>query len=180
LTERAVRLLPIALVAIAMVAVVVLLLTRHTRPPRLVAAATSTTLPATSTPVSSTSTTTSSTTTSSTTTTTTTTTSTTTPPPPTVPVSDVLVEVVNGSGASGLAATTATALHAAGFAINGTMDAESFIYSTSVIEYPPGDLSDAYTVLAHLNGPTRLVEDSSVPTGEVHFIVGSTFQGVAQ
>jgi hypothetical protein len=97
-----------------------------------------------------------------------------------VPVRQVLVVVVNGSGAAGIAGTTAAALHEVGFVINGTMDAESFTYSTSVIEYPPGALSSAYTVLAHLNGPTRLVEDATVPAGEVHFIVGSTFRGVAQ
>jgi hypothetical protein len=97
-----------------------------------------------------------------------------------VPVSDVLVEIVNGSGASGAATSTASGLHSVGFAINGTMDAPSYSYTTSVIEYPSGGLADAYTVLAHLNGPTELVEDSSVPAGEVHLIVGSTFRGVAQ
>jgi hypothetical protein len=91
-----------------------------------------------------------------------------------------LVEIFNGSGASGVAASTASGLHAVGFSINGTADASSFTYTTSVIEYPPGELAEADTVLAHLNGPTRLEVDSAVPTGEVHLILGSTFVGVAK
>jgi hypothetical protein len=60
------------------------------------------------------------------------------------------------------------------------MDANSFTYTTNVIEYSPGGLANADTLLAHVNGPTRLEEVSSIPTGEVHFIVGSSFTGVVK
>ena len=92
----------------------------------------------------------------------------------------MLVQVENGSGVAHVATSAASGLHSLGFSINGTGDADSFTYTTSVIEYPPGDLAMADTLLAHLNGATELVRDSSLPAGEVHLILGSSFTGVAQ
>jgi hypothetical protein len=100
--------------------------------------------------------------------------------PTTVPTGDVLVQVYNGSGARGVAHAAAQELATAGFLINGTSDVSDFTYTTSVIEYPPGALTSANTVLAHINGPTELEADSSVPNGEIHLILGSTFVGVAK
>jgi hypothetical protein len=92
----------------------------------------------------------------------------------------VLVDIYNGSGAKGIAATAATGLKAIGFPINSTQDAPSFTYTTNIIEYTPGELMDADTLLAHINGATRLVVDSSIATGDVHLIVGSSFVGVVK
>ncbi len=161
------RFLPLAAL-IAVIPIALLVLTRHSPPATKDAhhppAVTSSTVPSSSSTVPS-----SSTTVPSSTTTSTTTPPTTTVPTPTVPVSNVLVQVVNGTGAPN-----------AGFAINGTGDAASLTYTTNVIEYPPGGLADADTLLAHISGPTRLEEDSSIPTHEVYFIVGSSYTGVVK
>jgi hypothetical protein len=187
--ERLIWLVPIAVVAAAVLIAIAVSESPGRKNPLVsstasTTATTSTTFPtASSIPVTSSprsSTTTSSTPTSSPSTSTTTSSTTTSAPTPvTVPTDDVLIQIINGSGVNDIATTTASGLSSLGFAINGTEDAPSYTYTTSVIQYPAGDLSLADTVLAHLNGPTELVEDSSVPSGEVYLILGSTFTGVA-
>jgi hypothetical protein len=95
-----------------------------------------------------------------------------------VPNSSVVVEVLNGSGASDAATTTGAALHAAGFALNGTANAASFDYTTSAINYSPGHVAAAETLLEHINGPTQLIEDSSLQGNNVDLVIGSSFKGI--
>jgi len=92
--------------------------------------------------------------------------------------SAVLVEVLNGTGAPGLAGSVATALHVVGFSINGTGNASSFKYQTTIIAYRDGDSAGAQTLANHISGPTELVMNSSVPSDEVWLIVGSSFGSV--
>ena len=93
--------------------------------------------------------------------------------------SDVLVEVLNGSGAPGQATTVGTALHNVGFALNGTGNAKTFQYTTSEIEYAPGHRAAAEVLLGHLNGPAYLQSDTALTGDDVVLIVGSTFRSVA-
>jgi hypothetical protein len=105
---------------------------------------------------------------------------TTTVPVDLVTPSSVLVEVLNGSGGSGAAQAVASSLHAAGFTINGTGDANDFSYGTSVIAYAPGNLAGAETLAHHVEGATHLEEVNNLPASdEVELIIGSSFSGVA-
>ena len=98
----------------------------------------------------------------------------------TVSPAEVLVEVLNGFGANGAATAAAAALHSQGFAINGTGNASSFEYADNVIQFPPGNLSDAYTLEAYVTGTTQIVESLEVPAGEVHLVLGSTYDGIVE
>jgi hypothetical protein len=117
--------------------------------------------------------------TSKTTSTTTTTTIATSTTVASVPPSEVLVQVINGTGASGQAATTADALHADGFLINGTGDAQSFTYTASIIAYSPGSLGAAQTLQRYIGGASTLEASSAVPPGEVQLTTGNDFTGVS-
>lgn len=91
----------------------------------------------------------------------------------------MLVEVLNGFGANGAATAAAAALHGEGFAINGTGNASSFEYADNVIQFAPGNLSDAYTLEPYVTGTTQIVESLDVPAGEVQLVLGSTYDGIA-
>jgi LCP family protein required for cell wall assembly len=95
-----------------------------------------------------------------------------------LPASQVRVEVLNGSGADGLAGQAATSLTSRGFDVVGTGDAATFGYTSSVIEYAaPADLSAARTLRAKV-GNVRLKHDPSLTSGTVELIVGSNFHGL--
>ena len=112
------------------------------------------------------------------TTTTTTVAPTTTTPPVTIPPSQILVEVYNGSGQPGQATTVAAALREAGFGINGTANAATFDYTASKIIYAPGSATAAATVGAHITGAYILAVDRTLPAGVVDLIVGTDYSGV--
>ncbi|HUZ21800.1 MAG TPA: LytR C-terminal domain-containing protein [Acidimicrobiales bacterium] len=106
------------------------------------------------------------------------TTTTVTPVPATLPPSQVLVEVLNGTGQTGAATAASHALAAQGFLINGTGNAANFQYSETVVEYPPGALAAAQTVAAHVTGAATLEASSALPSGVVDLIIGATYNGV--
>lgn len=96
--------------------------------------------------------------------------------------SKVSVEVLNGSGVSGIAGATATALTTRGFHVLGaasattTTGAPDFNYTTSMVEYSANaDLAAARTVAAQLSKAT-LKQVSSVPAGTIDLILGSDFK----
>lgn len=96
--------------------------------------------------------------------------------------SKVSVEVLNGSGAQGIAGTTETALAARGFHTLGASSAASFSYTKSVVEYSSSaDLAAARTVEAQLggNGSVTLELNSSVTPGTITLILGSDFTALA-
>jgi len=103
--------------------------------------------------------TTASTTASTTTSTTAPTTSTTAPLPA---ASSVVVDVLNASGATGLAAQTAAGLRQDGFGVSGIGNASSNIPAggPSEIYYGPDALPAAHTLAASLNGPVSYIADS--------------------
>ena len=104
------------------------------------------------------------------------------PPAPqvlTTSPSNVKVQVLNGSGASGVAAQAAAGLTSRGFDVTGTGDAASFAYTKSVIEYSSAaDMAAVNTLEQQLTDVTNL-QDSSLTPGTVELILGSDFTGLA-
>ncbi len=92
--------------------------------------------------------------------------------------SSVLVEVLNGTGVPQQATEAAAALQTAGFAVDGTGNAESFEHPITVVAYPPGGEADAETLAAALAGTYELRADSSVPPGVVDLVTGSSWAGL--
>jgi LCP family protein required for cell wall assembly len=89
--------------------------------------------------------------------------------------SSVKVEVLNGSGVSGLAGSVSTRLASRGFDVVGNGDAASFGYTNSVIEYASAaDRPAAETLKAQLSSVTLQLDPSLTP-GTVDLIVGSSF-----
>jgi LCP family protein required for cell wall assembly len=103
----------------------------------------------------------------------------TTEAPETVAPADVAVEVFNGSGTSGLAATAATALTSAGFDVTGTANADSMDYTTTEIRYASGDEGLAATLAAAIPGATQVASEDAV-SGTLQLVLGEDFNGVGQ
>jgi LCP family protein required for cell wall assembly len=97
--------------------------------------------------------------------------------PATVDPSAVTVEVYNGSGTAGLAASTQTDLEAAGFVVSSTGNADSSDYETTVVRHAAGDEDLAATLAAAVPGATPEVSDDAAP-GTVQLVLGSDFNGV--
>jgi LCP family protein required for cell wall assembly len=93
--------------------------------------------------------------------------------------SNVKVEVLNGSGVTGIAAQAAAGLTSRGFDVTGTGNAASFAYTNSVIEYAStADMAAVNTLKQELTNVTDL-QDSSLTPGTVELILGSDFTGLA-
>jgi LCP family protein required for cell wall assembly len=93
--------------------------------------------------------------------------------------SSVNVQVLNGSGVSGIAAQAAAGLTSRGFNVTGTGNAASFAYTNSVIEYPSAaEMAAVNTLKQELTNVTDLL-DASLPQGTVELILGSDFTGLA-
>jgi LCP family protein required for cell wall assembly len=99
--------------------------------------------------------------------------------PTTVAPGDVSVQVYNGSGTKGLAATAASALTSAGFQVVGTANADSMNYTTTEIRYASGDEALAGTLAAAIPGATTKQLDGAT-SGTVQLVLGSDFNGVGQ
>ena len=99
--------------------------------------------------------------------------------PETVAPSAVTVDVLNGSGTSGLAAKAAAALESAGFAVGTTGNADSSRYDTTVVRYAAGDEALAATVAAAVPG-AAVEEGQDAVSGTVQLVLGSNFNGVGQ
>ena len=108
------------------------------------------------------------------------TTSTTISPSSLVAPSSVDVRVLNGSGRSGEATAATRDLRNAGFnaSIGGNGRADNFNYTTTVIKYAPNDLAKAQTVAAGVVGGAQLQSDSTLSSGSVELITGSSYGGI--
>lgn len=95
-----------------------------------------------------------------------------------VPASSIHVDVLNGDGTSGLAATVSGDLVRAGYTVTGTGNASSFSYTTSRIQYAPGQQAVAEQLAASISGGTELSADAALTGRSVILTVGSTFAGV--
>jgi LCP family protein required for cell wall assembly len=99
--------------------------------------------------------------------------------PETVERSLVTVDVYNGSGIAGLAATASTSLTKAGFAAGTTGNADNNAYTVTEIRYAAGEEALGNTVRAAIPG-AELVESDEVTAGSVHVVLGSDFNGVGK
>ncbi|WP_029432596.1 LCP family protein [Blastococcus sp. URHD0036] len=98
-------------------------------------------------------------------------------PPATVDPAVVTVDVLNGSGTSGLARSAAEELTAARFVVAETGNADNSDYSQTVVRHAAGDEALAATVAAQIPGATVEVDDT-LTSGTVQLILGSDFNGV--
>src|SRR5215813_10981378 len=101
-------------------------------------------------------------------------------PAPTVSPSKVQLEVLNGSGAAGVASTAATGLANLGFNVIGTGDAPNgFGYTDSVIEYgSPAQLPAVNTLKKEVAG-VQVMKVSTLQAGTLSLILGSKFTGLS-
>jgi LCP family protein required for cell wall assembly len=101
-------------------------------------------------------------------------------PAPVVPAApaDVTVDVLNGSGTKGAAATAATALEAAGFVASSGGNAPAKADLTA-ITHAPGDEARAAAVAAQVPGAAVTV-DAALPAGTVQLTLGEDFTAVGQ
>ncbi|SHN85109.1 transcriptional attenuator, LytR family [Geodermatophilus obscurus] len=99
-------------------------------------------------------------------------------PEPVAP-SAVTVDVLNGSGTSGLAAKAAGALETAGFVVGTTGNAGSSGHDTTLVRYAAGDEALAATLAAAV--PGAVVEESAdAVSGTVQLVLGTDFNAVGQ
>ena len=103
-----------------------------------------------------------------------------TPPTTTVSPSSVSIEVLNGSGVGGQAATAGQELTSLGYNVAVSGDAPTFGLATTEIEYAPDALDAAKQLQAELTGPSTLTEAQSLaPTRySLELITGQSFTGV--
>jgi LCP family protein required for cell wall assembly len=99
--------------------------------------------------------------------------------PETVAPSEVSVNVYNGSGVSGVAASAAAALQAQGFTVPETGNADNNEYTATGIRYAAGDQALANTLAAAIPGATVTESEEATP-GIVELIIGSDFNGIGQ
>lgn len=100
-------------------------------------------------------------------------------PAPSVSPAQVRVDVLNGSGSTGLAGTTATGLTSRGFNVVGQGDAANFNYASTVIEYASPSQLPAVNMLKRQLGTAQLQQVPDVRPGTVNLILGSDFSGLA-
>jgi LCP family protein required for cell wall assembly len=101
---------------------------------------------------------------------------------PKIVPSAIAVQVLNGSGVKGIAATTQTALSGFGFANGGAVgDADRHDYAQTQVRYVPGALGKAQVVASYLGGVGQLVALSgSAGSAAVVVVVGQDFQSVVK
>ena len=97
----------------------------------------------------------------------------------TVERSTVTVDVYNGSGVGGLAASATADLTTKGFVKGATGNADSSDYTETEIRHAPGEEALANTVLEAIPGAS-VAEAEDVPAGTVHLVIGADYNGVGQ
>ena len=103
------------------------------------------------------------------------------PPPEEAPVpltpAEVRVQVLNGSGRPGEAASAAAGLGRAGFTQAGTADAPSRS-GASLIRHAPGAEAHAALVQRYVAGPAEVRSDPSLKGNNVVLVTGRSFEGI--
>ncbi len=100
------------------------------------------------------------------------------PEPPKLQPAEVQVRVLNGNGVAGAASRAGLALTNAGFAVQGTGEADSFAYQRTVVQYGPQGLPKAQLLQNYLSAGADLVPNNTLGTADVALIVGADFTGV--
>ncbi len=99
---------------------------------------------------------------------------------PTVSPAKVSVNVLNGSGVTGIAGSTASALTAKGFKVTGTGPALNYNFTSNVIEYSSAaQLPEVNTLKAQL-GSVAVKQDAALGSNSLTLILGSNFTGLSQ
>lgn len=88
------------------------------------------------------------------------------------------MEVLNGSGQAWAATKAGAALRRAGFLLNGTGNAASFLNQVTLVLYPPGGEEAAEVLAGRVAGETELQASTTVPAGVIDLVLGDSFQGI--
>ncbi len=97
------------------------------------------------------------------------------PPGPTVPPAQITLDVLNGTGTTGLAATVADQLRAQGYTV-GAVGNETGSVAQSVVRHGPGAIEAARTVAAAV--PGSVLEASDAIGDTVQLVIGPGFESV--
>ncbi|MHB1784887.1 MAG: LCP family protein [Acidimicrobiales bacterium] len=100
------------------------------------------------------------------------------PAAPAVSPSSVSVQVLNGSGQAGQAASAGAALTSAGFNVSGTGNAPSVGATDTVLSYAPGQEAAAQLLKGDITGPVRLQAGPSSQGANVILTTGTSFGGI--
>jgi LCP family protein required for cell wall assembly len=92
--------------------------------------------------------------------------------------SKVNVQVLNGSGISGMASQVGTDLTNDGFNVVGTGDANNFDYTSNIIEYAGASDMPAVDTLKSVVPDVQVEQESSLTPGTIELIVGSDFSSL--
>ncbi len=98
---------------------------------------------------------------------------------PAIPLGNIRIRVLNGSGAEGQARDVGGDLGALGFNVAGLGQAKSFRFTDTVLTYGPGQLDKAKVVQSKIKGPTKLEEDPTLRSIDVVVTTGGLYGGVA-
>jgi LCP family protein required for cell wall assembly len=101
---------------------------------------------------------------------------------PKIAPKSITIQVLNGSGVKGIAASTKTALSAFGFADGGpSEDASRSDFAQTQVQYVPGALQKAEVVASYLGGVGQLVAiTASASSAQVIVVIGRDFRGAAK
>ncbi|HUY51476.1 MAG TPA: LCP family protein [Streptosporangiaceae bacterium] len=97
---------------------------------------------------------------------------------PTVSPAKVDVQVLNGSGAAGVATSAATALTGQGFKVTGQGNAANFNFTSNVIEYASASQLPAVNTLKTAVGSVAVQQDAALGSGPITLILGSSYNGL--
>jgi LCP family protein required for cell wall assembly len=98
---------------------------------------------------------------------------------PTVSPAKVNVDVLNGSGVTGIAGSTASALTSKGFKVTGTGPAPNYAFTSNVIEYAAAAQLPEVNTLKALFGSVAVKQDAALSPNSLTLILGSTFKGLS-
>ena len=98
---------------------------------------------------------------------------------PTVSPAKVNVDVLNGSGVTGIAGSTASALTAKGFKVTGTGPAPNYAFTSNVIEYSSAAQLAAVNTLKGLFGSVAVKQDAALNSDSLTLILGANFNGLS-
>ena len=99
---------------------------------------------------------------------------------PTVNPAKVSVNVLNGSGVTGIAGSTASALTGKGFKVTGTGPAPNYNFTSNVIEYSSAaQLPEVNTLKAQV-GSVAVKQDAALGSNSLTLILGSSFTGLSE
>jgi LCP family protein required for cell wall assembly len=98
---------------------------------------------------------------------------------PTVSPAKVSVQVLNGSGVTGIAGSTAAALTAKGFKVTGTGPAPNYAFTSNVIEYSSAAQLPEVNTLKTLFSSVAVKQDAALGTNSLTLILGSSFKGLS-